>query len=192
MQTSLGDDCSVSPTRCVSLGPRGQEVRSKALEEFLGNAGLQYEWWHCGTEPTPWEKGFLRPQLLFLCQKWCAIWSEGCVATSENLGFWGLFLASYTLNVNQHHVKTDWVMLIMKHGLSVIVPLLFIISLFFLTDVLKCLCSLDILIFLTRLAFELDFRGCHSSVSVTWRPQGAPESPLKILFMAGEDTCFNS
>lgn len=21
---------------------------------------------------------------------------------------------------------------------------------------------------------------------------GAPESPLKILFMAGEDTCFNS
>lgn len=43
----------------------------------------------------------------FLCQKWCVIWSEGRVATSDHLGFWGLFLASSTLNVNQHQVKTD-------------------------------------------------------------------------------------
>lgn len=61
----------------------------------------------------------------FLCQKWCVIWSEGYVATSDSLGFWGLFLASYTPNVNQPHVKTDRVVLIIKHGLNVTEPFAF-------------------------------------------------------------------
>lgn len=149
------------------------------LEEFLGNSGLEYEWWHCGIRArTLGGKGLLRPQLpifFFLCQKWCAIWSEGCVATWANLGFWGLFLVSYTLNVKQHHVKTDWVMLIMKHGLNVTGPLLFIISLFFLNDILKSLCSPGYLYFfgMSSLRTGVSWRSeiCFCYVEPTQGPQ---------------------
>lgn len=129
----------------------------------------------------------------FLCQKWCAIWSEGCVATSENLGFWGLFLASYTLNVNQHHVKTDWVMLITKHGLTVTVSLLFIILLFFLSNIHKRLCSLGCLYFFdmsglrTGVTRYSEFCFCYAE------PTRGPQNRLrKSCLWWGEDTCFNS
>lgn len=98
----------------------------------------------------------------FLCQKWCVIWSEGCIATLDNLGFWGLLLASYTLNVNQHHVKTDQVTLITKRGLNVIEPFAsYYFVILFLTDVLKSLHPWKSLC-LIRLAFELKFQWCSA------------------------------
>lgn len=164
------------------------------LGEGLCPSGLEYEWRHCGIRAyTSGGKGLSRTQLLlFLCQKWCVTWIESCVATSEILGFWGLFLRLYFMCKPEPHgdrlshaSREAW-----TKYYSTICLFLLCYSLSRRHSSMSLL--FEYLYFLICLAFTLEFHGAEfCSCRIEPFPHRCPRIASDNLVWGWKDTCFN-